>query len=109
MKLTEAQERILTEAKKDIDTARAYETYEEYEYNRNSYYKVRGMSLEEAKPIITKANEGGRWSKYYEAYREGRTLVIANTRTIKALEKLGLIKIIDEGGKFPDWIEVIGY
>lgn len=109
MKLTEAQERILTEAKKSIDEARAYETYEEYEYNRNWYYKARGMSLEEAKPIITKANEDGFFSKCYEARREGKTLVTANTRTIKTLEKLGLIKIIDEGGKFPDWIEVIGY
>ena len=37
MKLTKTQEEILNEAKRKIDEARAYETYEEYEYNTNHF------------------------------------------------------------------------
>lgn len=110
MKLTKAQEEILNYAKKDIDLARSFNTYEEYEYNRNHYWQGR-YTLEEARELIKENDlENNKFfSKLYEERKRGNAIVTANTRTIKKLEELGLIEIIDEGGSYPDMIKVIGY
>ena len=113
-KLTQAQERVLKEAKDTIDRARASIDYVDYEYNKpysgykdTRYYRT----FEEAKAaIIERDNKSdNHYSKLYEEYRTGKALVTSNTKTLKALEALGLIKIINEGGSYPDLIEVIGY
>lgn len=110
MKLTTAQEKILTEAKKRIDEARAYDTFEEYEYNTNHYWRGR-YTFEEAKELIKEDDiECGNWgSKYYEEFKKGIVIITANTRTIAKLEELGLIEIIKEGGSFPDRIKIVNY
>ena len=110
MKLSKAQERRLGEAKANIDMARSYDTYEEYEYNNNRYWSGR-YTLEEAREKISKNDNecNNFYSNLYKEYRKGKALVIANSRTIEKLEELGLIKIINIGGNYPDLIEVIGY
>lgn len=109
-KLSKAQEAILNEAKESIDTARACNSFEEWVYKTETYWRGR-YTLEEAIPKIREfyAKHNNWRQKYYEAYKTGKVLVTANTRTIAKLEELGLIRIIDEGGSYPDWIEVIGY
>ena len=89
MKLTAAQEKILNKAKRDIDEARACETYEEYAYNHNHYWQGR-YTLEEARELI-KENDieaDNFYSNLYEECKRGNALVTANTRTIKKLEEL---------------------
>lgn len=110
MKLSKAQEKILTDAKAKIDFARSCNTYEEYEYKHNYYWKGR-YTLEEARAkILEHDNECDNfYSNLYEEYKKGKALVTANSRTIEKLEELGLIKVIDIGGSYPDLIEVIGY
>ena len=108
MKLTKAQQEVLTDAKQSIDMARSYETYEEYEYNTNHFWRGR-YTFEEAKELIKRNDESGFYRGWYEKRRRGITLVTANTKTITKLAEYGLIEVINEGRTYPDTIRVIGY
>lgn len=105
MKLTKAQIEVLEYAKMRIDEARAFDTFEEYEGETNPYCKSMGG----AEYVRQHIEHFERYRKYWEAARQGMPLVTANSRTIKALEKAGLIEIIDDGGSFPDTIKVLNY
>lgn len=105
MKLTETQIEILEKAKKKIDTARSFETFEEYKGETDRFCKDRG-GAEYVRQNIEKFED---YRKYWENAKQGMPLVSANSRTIKALEKAGLIEIIEDGGTFPDTIKVLNY
>ena len=111
IKLSKAQEEVLNDAKSYIENARKYNTYEEYEYNRTSWYINHGISLKEAWENLKEiGDQGDGFRRYYwQKAREGFALVTANSRTIKKLEELGLIKIENEGGSYPDMIKVLDF
>lgn len=110
MKLTKAQEATLKEAKAFIDKARSCETYEEYAYQTNHYWRGR-YTLDEARPLIKKNDDENDnfYSKLFEEYKKGYCLLNADTRTLKKLEELGLIEIVRVGGTYIDKARVIGY
>lgn len=111
-KLTITQQKVLDRAKIDIDTARKYISYEEYflveeAKNYNSNYNT---------PEKYKAMDNERWNLlkgYWERQIIGITLTHCDSRTIKKLEKLNLIKIIYnssyQGGAGIDTIKVLNY
>lgn len=105
MKLSKAQARILDEAKKKIDLARSFETFEEYKGETSYYAKDHGG----AEYVRANIEYYEPYRKYWENAKQGMPLVVANSRTIKALEKMGLIEIVDDGGMFPDVIKVLNY
>jgi len=112
MKLSKAQNEVMTMAKKQIDEARKYD-YPEWLKETNSWYQVDENESEEYKAFKEKAyrdavNEG-RHKKYWQMHKEGIAFVECNSRTIQKLEKLGLIEIIEDGRSYTDVIKVLNY
>jgi len=105
MKLSAVQMEILEEAKRRIDEARSYDTFEEYKGETDHYCQARG-GAEYVKAHIEYYEP---YRKYWEQAKNAMPLIRANSRTIKALEKAGLIEIVDDGGMFPDTIKVLNY
>lgn len=111
-KFSKVQEEILNRAKAEIDFARDHNFYDWYRHVFNCNFYTDERIDERMKEQEEKWNGiGGKAYEedHYNRYRNGITLVTANTRTLAALEKLGAIRIVKEGGSYPDWIEVIGY
>lgn len=86
IKLTPAQQKVMNEAYKDIDLAR-----------NNSYEAwvrktVRGMTDEYIEEAIWTGNR----RDWYEDRKNGRVLTHCNTKTLRKLEEMGLIKIIED-------------
>lgn len=111
-KITKAQENVLNRAKERIDFARSHNFYDWYMRRATNYERINIHNLDELDKHLS--NRYGRdlrqaYINDYENERKGITIVLSNTRTIKALERLGLIRIINEGGSSIDTIEVIGY
>ena len=111
-KLTERQQKVLDYAKKQINRAKTCKDWIEYEYT--APYSTYSMKMyyptyEDAKrAIIERNNElDNIYSESYDRLLKNQVLVTASTNTLKALEKLGLIKILEVGGNFPDLIEII--
>lgn len=104
-KMSKAMEKVMEDAKRSIDIARSYETFEEYVGNTDTYAQGRGGAE------YVKANiESYEWQrKYWENAKQGMPLVKANSNTIKALAEMGLIEIINDGKNFPDTIKVVNY
>ena len=112
MKLSKAQNEVMTMAKKQIDEARKYD-YPEWLKETNSWYQVDENESEEYKAFKEKAyrdavNEGHH-KEYWEMARNGIGIVNCNSRTIQTLEKLGLIEIIEDGRSHTDLIKVLNY
>ena len=105
MKLSMAQIKVLESAKRSIDKARAYENFEEYQGATDPYCRGRGG----AEYVRAHMEYYEPYRHYWEEAKEGVTLIFANSRTIKALEKAGLIEIIQDGGIYPDRIKVLNY
>lgn len=113
-KLTKAQQTVIDKAKQQIAEARLYETFEDYltaqyEKTQKEYYinKV-GWSEDKFYKSVADWIKSDEWRrKYYESTKAGCPLITANTRTLKALEKAGLIEIVDAGGQYPDTIRII--
>lgn len=106
MKLSKAQAKVIELAKKDIDTARKYDTYDEYLRNENWLVTEGRYSVEEYKRYFP----GG--EKFWNAERNGIARTYCNTKTLKKLEEYGLIEIVyDSTGERwgLDEIKVIGY
>ena len=99
MKLSKTQEKVLNELKEDIDVARN-NSYEDWMWATN-----KGTRTDYIEKWIKEEN----FKDYWEKYRKGIVLALANTKTLEKLEKEGLIKIIEVGGKMPDWVEVLNY
>lgn len=101
MKLSKAQEKVITEAKERIDFARTHDFYEWYR-NGNGWFEDK--SNEEIDEWLKKndANPNGiggtvYYKQRYEWNKNGIDyLCHASGATIKKLEKLGLIEIIKD-------------
>lgn len=104
MKLTKAQEKIMEKAKADIDFARTHTL-------REWGIKICGLEGKELDAYAESQIEywTKNYGKAYERNKKGICLCTANSRTIKALEQLGLISIIDDGRSLPDLIKVLNY
>ena len=95
MKLTEAQGKALQQIKDYINLAKKCETYKEYCIKENKIepeiYEIRKEHYESLK-------------KYWiEAKNKNIALTsCVSSSTLKSLEKKGLIKIIEDGGKYVD-------
>jgi len=91
MTLSKTQQQVMEKAKREIDEARTYETYEEYflatnhcnnDYNTPDKYKEKDLN-------------GWEGSKaYWHWVREAKVLTHCNSKTLEKLEKLGLIEIL---------------
>ena len=108
-KLSKAQEAILNEAKKNIDEARSYKTYEEYAYNTSYRFYSRFSSFEEAIQEIREDSLYDIGIELYEELKSGIAFIKANTRTIEKLEEMGLIEIVRIGGSRYDRIKILNY
>jgi hypothetical protein len=110
MKLSKAQTEVMEKAKARIDEARNLSFYEWYRIHFHGNGETDAQIDEEiarfdkAHPYMT-----GWHHNSYENERNGITLVIANTRTLKKLEEMGLIELVEDGGSYPDHIKVINY
>ena len=94
MKLSKAQQRVIDEAKEQIDVARMYNTFEEYfdnyygkrycnsNYNTSEKYKERDLEKFET------------LRGWWEERINGIVYTSANSKTLYKLEQLGLIEII---------------
>lgn len=108
MKLSKAQAEVLEEAKRKIDEARQYETYEEYYVKSEPEWRRKD-------PEEYKTKHPDVWEYYkknWENRRNGIVLTQCNSRTIRKLEKLGLIEIIEDScGQYVgvDTIKVLNY
>ena len=123
MKLTEAQNYIMGKAHKEIDFARTHTLIEW------ATYKALGCENIEEDRVAQKWKEYGynssedalnslrkkvesyaeTYRKYYENSKNGVVVIISNSRTLKALERLNLIEIINDGESYPDTIKILNY
>lgn len=104
MKLSKAQEKVMTMAKSDIDRARNMD-YPEWLKDQNSIYEERDDLFQEA---IQKEY----LKKYWENERNGIVLTSCSSQTIRKLEKLGLIEIIKDSAneRFGlDHVKILNY
>ena len=110
IKLTPAQQKVMDRAYKDIDEARNNDFY--------GWFKI-AYKCNETKEEIDERVE--RWyNRYHENYyhenyektKNGMVLTHCNTKTLRKLEEMGLIKIIEDstGTKFGlDVVQVLNY
>ena len=124
MKLTKAQDKIMTEAKSKIDFARTH-TLREWAQKATGYTDEvieRMVSHSEdyrSTPEKMRASLEDRISHYADEYRdsyyrdrEGSVLIHCNSKSLKKLEEYGLIEIIYDstGSSFGiDTIKVLNY
>lgn len=104
MKLSKAQEKVMENAKRQIDEARSMD-YPEWLMHGNDYY-------EDHKDAWVKAVSEGRFKEYWENNRNGIVLTRCNSRTLAKLEEYGLIKIIEDskGEQFGvDTVQILNY
>lgn len=104
MKLSNAQEKVMMKAKKDIDMARSME-YAEWLKETHSFYQTHEDAYQ-------KAMSEGYLKEYWEDGRKGIVLASCNSRTLAKLEEMGLIEIVyDSNGETfgIDTIKVLNY
>ena len=123
MKLTEAQNYIIEKAHKEIDFAR---THTIIEWATNARYNCIDIkdtvvvrmfdrygykSLDDAINHVKKELQeyAEKYGKYYYNEKNGIVLTRANSRTLKALEKMQLIEIIEDGKSYTDMIKILNY
>lgn len=94
VKLTPAQQKVMDRAYKDIDEARNNDFYGWYNiaFNRNC---TKEEIDEEVKRWKDRYNENY-YNEIYENRKNGMVLTHCNTKTLRKLEEMGLIKIIED-------------
>lgn len=100
MKLSKAQQEVLNQAKKDIDLARKFDNHIDWLISRYGEHLAERMSK---RPI---------WEKSWEEEKNGIVSTSCNSKTLKVLERNGLIEIIRDsnGERFGlDTIKVLNY
>ena len=128
MKLTKAQQIILDDAKKYVDYARehdflhwaslklcGYDLDTDWDAVPNPYLSNE-MVLRKAQDAVARDEAGSseyfepfHWKKAYERERQGECIVHANSKTLEALERLGMIEIIRDGRSGLDTIKLLNY
>ena len=123
MKLTKAQNYIMEKAHKEIDFARTHtliewatkkryycidikDTVVARRFNEYGYKSLEDAINEVEKELQEYAEKYG---KYYYNEKNGIVLTRANSRTLKALEKMQLIEIIEDGKSYTDMIKILNY
>ena len=127
MKLTKAQQMIIDDAKRDVDYAREHDFLHWVSKNLCGYdldrdwdavpnpYLSNEFVLRNAQETIAEDETGNEyfepfhWKKKYERQKEGECLTRANSRTLEALERIGLIEIIHDGRSNIDTIKLLNY
>ena len=123
MKLTEAQNYIIEKAHKEIDFSRTHTIIEWATYEKFNCEKLEDSliarnwknygytSLEDTLNTLRKTVDDyiEKYGKYYENSKKGIVLTQANSRTLKALERLNLIEIINDGRSYIDTIKILNY
>ena len=107
-KLSKAQQKVLEEAKKNIDDARNNNFYDWF---RKHYSYFEESSEEKINEYLKKNDERNFWKDNYNDHVNGIAHVDCNGRTLYRLEELGLIEIVEDGtnkGLF-DHIKVLNY
>lgn len=109
-KLSPAQEKILEEAKATILKARSYPTFEEY------FLATNNCNVNYNTPEKYKSKDPKGWEKmerWWKNKLKGIVLCSASGPTIKKLEKLGYIKIMEDttntGSYKYDTIQVLNF
>lgn len=100
MKLTNAQQEVMDDAIRQIDTARALD-YMEWLHNQAT--AIRDLDDAVAREYL---------KEYWEKHREGLALTHCSSATLRNLEKRGLIEIIRDsaGERYGlDWVKVLNY
>ena len=105
-KLSAAQKKILDKAIEEIIEARSCSTFEEYFNKFKAPHYNCGYNTPEK--YISRDPEG--WEKqkqFWEGLKQGITLTSCNTKTIKKLESLGYIEIIEDANRVRWGIDTI--
>lgn len=108
MKLSKAQAKIIEDAHRDIDRARAM-TYPEWLKEANSFYQA---PSEYARKCYEEAVKREELKGYWEREKNGIVLTHCNSKSLYKLESLGLIEIVvdSKGESYGlDWIKVLNY
>lgn len=96
-KLSATQQRVLEKITKEVNRAREAKTYEEWimademmhDYQKEAWIKSRLLE------------------HVYEESKRGEVMVQENTKTLKALEKMGLIEVLSVGGEYIDGVRLL--
>ena len=106
-KLTATMEKVLNKIREDIRIAKSYDNYEDY-YNEveAKYYNERYNNYRKVLERYGEA-EANSYKKYWENRRKNITLTSCSSATLRALEERGYIRIIEDGGRWTDRVELI--
>lgn len=110
VKLTPAQQKVMDRAYKDIDEARNNDFYGWFNIAYNC-----DLTKEEIDERVERWYNRYHENYYHEKYEEtknGMVLTHCNTKTLRKLEEMGLIKIIEDstGTQFGlDVVQVLNY
>lgn len=111
MKLSKAQVKAIESAKKDIDFARAFDSFEEYLVEADGWYKRQGGVDYVRKHINDHAVVY--YKECWEREKNGIVLSRAGKNTIEALVRMGIFTVI---GYDPlrrqgvlDWVKLNNY
>lgn len=117
-KLSKAQQEVMDHAKKAIDFARTHDFYDWYRKG-SGYWKIKEMTDEEIDAYLEDHKKRGYVGtkeyemKHYQWNKDGIDyLCHASSLTIRKLEKLGLIEILEDSkGEYYgfDTIKVLNY
>ena len=132
MKLTKAQQEVMNHAKQNIDYARTHDfihwiarhfTQLDLEKDWDAFpnpYLSNEIALQRAReavendkhPVMSNDIEifpANHRRSAYEDEKNGITLCIASSNTLRALERMGLIEIITDAGRGVDHIRILNY
>lgn len=127
MKLTKAQQEIIDIAREDVDYARehdflhwvskclcGYDLERDWDAVPNPFLSNEFV-MKKALDTIAEDETGNEyfeplhWKKSYEREKEGEAIVHANSKTLEALERMGMIEIIHDGRRGWDRIKLLNY
>lgn len=92
MKLSKTQQRVIDDLMNIIDEARSYETAEDY-FDATNHNNSSWNTAEKVK-----AKDIGKWEfevMWWNRKRDGMYLIREKTETVRKLETLGLIEVIE--------------
>ena len=127
MKLTKAQQEIIDKAREDVDYAREHDFLHWVSKNLCGYdldtdwdavpnpFLSNEYVMKQALDTIAEDETGSghfeafHWKKRYERNKEGEVIAHANSKTLEALERMGMIEIIHDGRRGWDTIKLLNY